>query len=64
MEEDSVLETNFMSMVRTSRVAIPYMIKQNAGVIINISSEVGRQPDSLIPDYSMFKTAMISLSKA
>ncbi|MCY9697344.1 SDR family NAD(P)-dependent oxidoreductase [Paenibacillus alginolyticus] len=53
-----------MSMVRTSRVAIPYMIKQNAGVIINISSEVGRQPDSLIPDYSMFKTAMISLSKA
>jgi NAD(P)-dependent dehydrogenase (short-subunit alcohol dehydrogenase family) len=61
---NSMLEINFMSMVRISRAAIPYMAKQNHGVIINIASEVGRQPDSLIPDYSVSKTAMIGLSKA
>jgi NAD(P)-dependent dehydrogenase (short-subunit alcohol dehydrogenase family) len=59
-----ILETNFMSMVRVTRAAIPYMEQQKSGVIINISSEVGRQPDSLIPDYSVSKTAMTSLSKA
>ncbi|GGG02994.1 SDR family NAD(P)-dependent oxidoreductase [Paenibacillus abyssi] len=61
---NGLLEANFMSMVRASRAAIPYMLKQNSGVIINIASEVGRQPDSMIPDYSVSKTAMLSLSKA
>ncbi|WAH37562.1 SDR family NAD(P)-dependent oxidoreductase [Alicyclobacillus dauci] len=60
----SVLETNLMSMVRTSRAVIPHMVEQKQGVIINISSESGRQPDTMLVDYSVSKAAMLSLSKA
>jgi NAD(P)-dependent dehydrogenase (short-subunit alcohol dehydrogenase family) len=63
-EWQTVFETNVMSMVRTSRAAIPYMQKQKQGVIISISSAAGRQPDSIIPDYSVSKIAMVNLSKA
>ncbi|BCJ88320.1 SDR family NAD(P)-dependent oxidoreductase [Effusibacillus dendaii] len=61
---EDVLETNFMSMVRASRAALPHMIKQKSGVILNISSESGRQPDTILVDYSVSKAAMLSLSKA
>jgi NAD(P)-dependent dehydrogenase (short-subunit alcohol dehydrogenase family) len=59
-----VLETNLMSMVRTCRAALPYMMEQKQGVIINISSESGRQPDTILVDYSVSKAAVLSLSKA
>jgi NAD(P)-dependent dehydrogenase (short-subunit alcohol dehydrogenase family) len=60
----SVLETNLMSMVRTSRAVLPHMMKRKSGVIINIASESGRQPDTILVDYSVSKAAMLSLSKA
>lgn len=60
----SVWETNFMSMVRTTRAALPYMIKQKKGSIVSVSSEVGHQPDPMLPDYSVSKAAILSLSKA
>ncbi|PZE20745.1 SDR family NAD(P)-dependent oxidoreductase [Paenibacillus xerothermodurans] len=63
-EWDEVLTTNFMSMVRTSRAVLPHMVERNKGVIINIASESGRQPDTILVDYSVSKAAMLSLSKA
>jgi NAD(P)-dependent dehydrogenase (short-subunit alcohol dehydrogenase family) len=59
-----VLETNLMSMIRTCRAVIPHMVQQKRGVIINVSSESGRQPDTILVDYSVSKAAMLSLSKA
>ncbi len=59
-----MFETNLMSMVRASRAALPYMIKQQNGSIINIASESGRQPDTILIDYSALKAAMLSVSKA
>jgi NAD(P)-dependent dehydrogenase (short-subunit alcohol dehydrogenase family) len=59
-----VWQTNLMSMVRTSRAVIPHMVREKSGAIINISSESGRQPDTILVDYSVSKAAMLSLSKA
>jgi NAD(P)-dependent dehydrogenase (short-subunit alcohol dehydrogenase family) len=59
-----VLETNLMSMVRTCRAVIPHMVQQKRGIIINVSSESGRQPDTFLVNYSVSKAAMLSLSKA
>ncbi|MDF2716105.1 MAG: family NAD(P)-dependent oxidoreductase [Paenibacillus sp.] len=60
----TVLETNLMSMVRTTRAVLPHMIKQAGGSIVSVSSEVGHQPDSMLPDYSVSKAAILSLSKS
>jgi NAD(P)-dependent dehydrogenase (short-subunit alcohol dehydrogenase family) len=59
-----MFRTNLMSMVRATRAAIPYMIEQQGGSIINIASESGRQPDTILVDYSAMKSAMLSISKA
>lgn len=58
-----VFEANLMSMIRASRAALPHMSKQQNGAIVNISSESGRQPDTILLDYSAFKAAMLSVSK-
>lgn len=63
-EWEHVLSTNFMSMVRVTRAALPYMIQQQKGSIVSISSEVGQLPDAMLPDYSTSKAAMLSLSKS
>jgi NAD(P)-dependent dehydrogenase (short-subunit alcohol dehydrogenase family) len=61
---DTVMNTNFMSMVRVTRAALPHMIQQKSGSIVSISSEVGQLPDAILPDYSVSKAAMLSLSKS
>ena len=58
-----VMDVNFMSYVRLSRAAIPYMVKSGSGSIINIASECGRQPDIWLPDYSVTKAAILHLTK-
>lgn len=55
---------NLMSMVRTSRAAIPHMTAQGKGVIISIASEDARQPQPMSVDYSAFKAGLLSLGKA
>ncbi|RAN86450.1 3-oxoacyl-ACP reductase [Bacillus sp. SRB_28] len=63
-EWENVFNTNFMSMVRVTRAALSYMIQQQKGSIVSISSEVGQLPDAMLPDYSVSKAAMLSLSKS
>lgn len=60
----TVLELNFMSMVRTCRAAIPHLRQDGPGSIISIASECGRQPDVFFVDYSVSKAAMLNLSKS
>jgi NAD(P)-dependent dehydrogenase (short-subunit alcohol dehydrogenase family) len=64
-ESDADWETfwqlNFMSLVRTSRSALPHLVK-NGGVIVNISSVNGELPESGIYSYSATKAAMNNLT--
>ncbi len=54
-------ELNFMSAVRTSRAALPFLTEAK-GVIVNVSSLNGSMPESSIPSYSATKAAMDNLT--
>lgn len=60
----AMFDFNLFSAVRASRAALPYMLEQGAGTIVNVSSVNGRQPASMNVDYSAAKAAMISVTKA
>jgi len=57
-------DMNVMSTVRTSRAALPHMVEQGSGVIINISSVNAHLPVAQITNYCAAKAAANSLSKA
>ncbi len=59
----STLELNFMGYVRTARAVIPHLVAQGGGSIVHLGSEVGRMPLTPVPDYSVSKAAILSLSK-
>jgi len=56
-------ELNVMSYVRAIRVAIPAMRQRGGGVIVNVSSTAGKRPSTSMPDYSVTKAAVLSLSR-
>ena len=55
-------EQNLKSHIMMSREVIPHFKKQKSGKIVNISSVSGRFPDYDKPPYTVFKTAVISLT--
>jgi 3-oxoacyl-[acyl-carrier protein] reductase len=56
-------QLNLMSAVRSLRAALPAMQEQGAGAIVNVSSTAGKRPSASMPDYSVAKAAMLSLSR-
>jgi NAD(P)-dependent dehydrogenase (short-subunit alcohol dehydrogenase family) len=58
------LNLNFMSYVRTCRVILPAMQANGQGVIVNIASDLGKQPEPAPADYSASKAAVLSLTKS
>lgn len=56
-------ELNVMGYVRTARAALPHMVAQGSGALVHLGSEVGRMPLAAVPDYSVSKAAVLSLSK-
>jgi 3-oxoacyl-[acyl-carrier protein] reductase len=62
-EWDELWHLNVMSYVRTIRAALPAMRKRKAGVIVNVSSTAGKRPSASMPDYSVTKAAVLSLSR-
>jgi 3-oxoacyl-[acyl-carrier protein] reductase len=56
-------ELNVMSYVRTIRAALPGMRERGEGVIVNVSSTSGKRPSTTMPDYSVSKAAVLSLSR-
>ena len=59
-----IVNTNLSSVFSTSKLAIPYMLKQHAGKIINISSVWGNIGASCEVAYSACKGGINSFTKA
>jgi 3-oxoacyl-[acyl-carrier protein] reductase len=60
---DELWQLNVMSYVRCIRAVLPGMREQKAGVIVNLSSTAGKRPSASMPDYSVTKAAVLSLSR-
>jgi 3-oxoacyl-[acyl-carrier protein] reductase len=56
-------QVNVMSFVRTIRAALPGMRAARDGVIVNVSSTAGKRPSVGMPNYSVTKAAVLSLSR-
>jgi 3-oxoacyl-[acyl-carrier protein] reductase len=60
---DELWQLNVMSYVRTIRAVLPGMRGRGEGVIVNVSSTAGKRPSGSMPDYSVTKAAVLSLSR-
>jgi 3-oxoacyl-[acyl-carrier protein] reductase len=56
-------QINVMSAVRASQAALPGMRDRGAGAIVNVSSTAAKRPSLGMPEYSVTKAAMLSLSR-
>lgn len=56
-------QVNVMSFVRTIRAVLPAMRAAREGVIVNVSSTAGKRPSVGMPNYSVTKAAVLSLSR-
>jgi NAD(P)-dependent dehydrogenase (short-subunit alcohol dehydrogenase family) len=52
-----------MSYVRAIRGALPAMRDAGGGTIVNVSSTAGKRPSTGMPNYSVTKAAVLSLSR-
>ena len=59
---EEMWQLNVMSYVRAIRAALPEM-KGRGGVIVNVSSTAGKRPSTGMPNYSVTKAAVLSLSR-
>jgi 3-oxoacyl-[acyl-carrier protein] reductase len=60
---DAAWQINVMSYVRAIRAAVPSMRERGGGVIVNVASTAGKRPSTGMPDYSVTKAAVLSLSR-
>jgi 3-oxoacyl-[acyl-carrier protein] reductase len=60
---DELWQLNVMSYVRAIQAVLPGMRERGRGVIVNVSSTAGKRPSASMPDYSVTKAAVLSLSR-
>jgi 3-oxoacyl-[acyl-carrier protein] reductase len=60
---DDLWQLNVMSYVRAIRAVAPAMRAAGGGSIVNVSSSAGKRPSTGMPDYSVTKAAVLSLSR-
>jgi 3-oxoacyl-[acyl-carrier protein] reductase len=63
VEWDEMWQLNVMSFVRAIRAVLPSMRERGRGVIVNVSSTAGKRPSTGMPNYSVTKAAVLSLSR-
>lgn len=56
-------QLNVMSFVRMIREVLPGMRERGRGVIVNVASTSGKRPSASMPNYSVTKAAVLSLSR-
>jgi NAD(P)-dependent dehydrogenase (short-subunit alcohol dehydrogenase family) len=57
-------DLNLMAAVRTTRAALPVMLRGGGGAIVNVASVNARLPDPTVIDYSASKAALVNFAKA
>jgi NAD(P)-dependent dehydrogenase (short-subunit alcohol dehydrogenase family) len=60
---EAMWQLNVMSFVRAIRAVLPGMRERGRGVIVNVSSTSGKRPSTSMPNYSVTKAAVLSLSR-
>ena len=60
---DEMWQLNVMSFVRSIRAVLPSMRARRSGVIVNVSSTAAKRPSTGMPNYSVTKAAVLSLSR-
>ena len=60
---DAMWQLNVMTYVRCIRAVLPAMKEAGTGVIVNVSSTAGKRPSTGMPNYSVTKAAVLSLSR-
>jgi NAD(P)-dependent dehydrogenase (short-subunit alcohol dehydrogenase family) len=61
---EHTFQLNFMSAVRVTRQVLPWLREKDKAVIVNNTSDLGRQPEGAPADYGALKAALISLTKS
>jgi 3-oxoacyl-[acyl-carrier protein] reductase len=56
-------ELNVMACLRAMRAVVPGMRERGWGRIVNVSSTAGKRPSKNMPEYSVTKAALLSLSR-
>jgi NAD(P)-dependent dehydrogenase (short-subunit alcohol dehydrogenase family) len=56
-------DLNVMSYIRAINAVLPGMRERGSGRIVNVSSTAGKRPSAGMPDYSVTKAAVLSLSR-
>jgi 3-oxoacyl-[acyl-carrier protein] reductase len=56
-------ELSVMAPHNLMKAAIPAMVERGWGRVVNVSSTAGKRPSAQMPDYSVGKAAMLSLSR-
>ncbi len=59
-----IVRTNLLGTFLCSRAALPTMVAQGSGVIVNLSSILGLAGDALLPVYSMTKAGILGLTRS
>ncbi len=62
-EWEELWQLNVMSYVRAIQSVVPGMRERAFGRIVNVSSTAGKRPSTGMPDYSVTKAAVLSLSR-
>jgi NAD(P)-dependent dehydrogenase (short-subunit alcohol dehydrogenase family) len=60
---EEMWQLNVMSYVRAIQAALPGMRERGDGVIVNVSSTAGKRPSTGMPNYTVTKAAVLSLSR-
>jgi 3-oxoacyl-[acyl-carrier protein] reductase len=60
---DEMWQVNVMSFVRSIKAVLPSMRARGVGAIVNVSSTAGKRPSTGMPNYSVTKAAVLSLSR-
>ena len=57
-------QINLMGCIRTCRALLPGMSQLEAASVVNIGSDLAKQPESVPMDYGAFKSALLYITKA